>query len=481
MEPLLKKRLRTPLKLNLWFLPIVLVGTLVAFVTLGLTTNSILAALYISPVIGVGAGWLLVGWPRLITGKEGKPLVGKRAKPFLFFPIFPLISVVLYPVLGLMLTPFVDPAYMAYLSIALALVLGVGLAYLLVGFPPLVSDTKRAWGRIPPATKPWLSLPGGALIAIFLYYAIGIGLTRTPLPVDYATWGAIILSLVLGYALAILIFGFPKPKRNVSEMVPRVAAPMRPLAFAIVLVVLTPLFSFALGPFIGAIPGLPPKSDLYLTLLAAFILSFGVAALVIGLPHRWRRLADYKGGVPDHVRLALFLPLWAALTLGLTVTANVAGLGIAVSALVAALVTVGPALVATGAWRRISNPDSIRRAWETPDTLKPVFMILLWVFLSLVFFGLTRVVYATFRYNLFVGAALGLIATVLIVEAPLIGEWRAERRNGRDEEKRLRALRKERLAAAKPQKAPRTKTDGQATSAGAAASKPGFLGRFRRK
>lgn len=442
MEPALKKL--PPLRRALLFVPIALLAALLAFLLVGFPTDQVALAILVAPFAGVAVAWWLVGWPQ-IARKDGKPLVEPRVKPWLFFVAFPLYLAFAYPFLGLALSPILPPALVVYAPLGLAVVVAAVGAYFTTGFPSFGKDAQAAWGRIPPKTRPWLSIPVGLLLSLVFYFLLGWALTvYTGAP--WAPLLALPVGLVAGFALAILLLGFPRPERSVAQMVPRPPGNARPGLLVATWLLLGLPCAFAAGLLLALVPFVPRAYELPTSLLAGFLLSFGLAVLVWGLPGRWRKLPDYTPGVSPEVRVALVFPLTVGIAGLVSFSLGFAGLDFALALLFGTLVGIVVAVLATGTHRRLREaraPEAI------PEKVKPLLLFPVWIVVaSLLFVPLTWALPAWLPLNLVAALLVGFVVAFLLIERDVYGEWRGERARKRAFRAELRRMRAERLGAA---------------------------------
>jgi hypothetical protein len=372
VEPLL--RTLKPRDRAVAFVPAALGGAVVLFLLLAYPTNQIAVSLLVAPFGGLAIAWLLLGWPRLARA-DGTPYVTPRAKPWFFFPVFILLSVFLYPFLGLALTPYVPLAFVVYAPLALAVALAGVASFYLVGFPPIWDDFMIAWGRVPAGTRPWLSVPAALALSLGLYFLVGWSLTAfASLP--WAPLVAFPIALLAGAALAVLVFGLPRPARGVAELVPAPPGNARPILFGTTWFVSTAILLYAVGALLTsyAPPSLPARGVLPISVVVAAILSLGIAVLVWGTPAKWRRLPDYTPGVAPEVKAALLPGLWIVATLVLTVVAGLAGLDFLPSLASSAIVAFAVVVVAAGGLRSIRH-----RRPSIPEAIQPAVFFVAWV------------------------------------------------------------------------------------------------------
>lgn len=472
MEPLLKKW--SPVRRAVAFVPFVILGALLAFLLVGFPTNQIAIAILVAPFAGVAFAWLLVGFPR-VARKDGRPLVEPRVKPWLFFVAFPLYALFAYPFLGLALSPFLPPALVVYVPMGLALAIaGVG-AYFTTGFPAFGKDVRDTWARVPPKTRPWLSIPIGLVLSLVLYFLIGWGLTAY-LGVPWAPLAALPLGLVLGFTLAVLALGFPRPEKPVKDLVPRAPGNARPGLLVATWLLLGLPCAFAAGLALGYVPFVPAEYELAASLLIGFLLSFALAVLVWGLPGRWRKLPDYTPGVSNEVRVALVLPLTFAVAAVVAFALGLAGLDLLPSLLIGTVLGLASAVLATGTHRTLRQT---RAPATIPEKVKPLLLFPTWIVLAaVVFVPLTWFLPAWFPINLAIALLVGFAVAFILVERDVLGEWRGERARKRALKADIRRIRAERLGAAP---AAAASAPAPAAPPADAPAKRGFLARIGRK
>lgn len=429
--------------------------SLIVFLFLGFTLTSsapqldgFLIALIAGPAIGVTAARLLYGWPRFET-KEGKPLVGPRARPYLFFPLTTVFAGAFYVVLGVALSPVLPVSVVVYVPLAVGVLGGAALAYFLVGFPPLVTEARAQWSRVPPAHRPWLFFPFAVAFALVAYFLLGVALTNTPMSPTLQPLVALPLGAILGGVAAYFLVGFPKPTKSVREYVPDVPGRRRPLAFAVTFLVAGVPLSFLVGLALGLVPNFPHGALLPLALAAGYVAALGVAAAAWGTPKRWRQFADYKPGLPEGARIALFVPTVLALAVVGAATSAAVGGDMFLGVLVGTALGVLAGLVVSGAWARLRRARGASPTLlpELPDKVKPLVAFPVWFLTGgIVFLVLMYALPAYSTTHLIIAFVVGCVVSVGLVEEPAIREWLAARRAERERAAALEARRREALA-----------------------------------
>ena len=450
-------------KRNLLFGPIAFGVFVVVFLALGFATQDVFWPLVVALPVSVAAAWALVGWPE-VRRKDGRPLVDPRMRPYLFFPALLVGFVVLYPFWGVVLTKVaVPPAYSAQLAIALALLTGIGAAYLLFGFPNVLRGARDAYGRIPPERRPFLFFPVFAVVFLLLYLGLGVGTTQamgrlrgqTVLLLNIQVLLLLPVSILVAALVAYLLVGFPRPQKPLREAMPKVTGRHRPKAFLVTFllagapltVVMGTLLSWAAAQQQSA-AFLPGEVVLPLALLLGYSLSLGVAALAWGTPRRWRRYDDYTPGLSPRGRIGAAGAAALAVLLAIVIGAGLAGVDIFWGLLVGLILGGAVALLITGAHRRIAA----RRGAPTlmpdlPEGAKSLVLFTSWLVLALVVFSvMTYALPDLVAWNALLALVLGLGISLFVVEQGLLVDALRERREEKAKRKAWEQRRKEALA-----------------------------------
>ncbi|MHB8586135.1 MAG: hypothetical protein ACYDDF_09930 [Thermoplasmatota archaeon] len=369
MEPILKKI--PPLRRAAFFIPSAIVAGLIVLLGIAIPTNNIALAVLVSPIAGILIAWVLLGWPRLVKA-DGSPMIAPRLRPWLFFPVAIILAIFLYPFAGLALTAYVPIDYVVYAPMAAAVVMAIGLAYLATGFPPIWKDFRELWGRVPPRTRPWLAVPVALVLSLSFYFLVGWALTSYE-SLSWAPLAALPVALLLGVALAVLVFGVPKPERPVGEMLPKPSASARPFLLLATWIVFGVLLTLGSGVAITSSGALPRSQELIVSTLVGFVLAFPIATLVWGLPRRWRKLPDYTPRHDPEVRIAAVPALGMVVLIFATLLLGNVGLDIVPSFGLGFVLSVLAMALLGGGFRRILRP----RIPDFPETVQPVIFLTL--------------------------------------------------------------------------------------------------------
>lgn len=446
-------------KRNLWFGPSALGLALVAFVLVGFTmtaaapeANGVLVALLFGPALGVAGAWALFGWPQLTT-RTGKPLVSARWRPFLWFPLFVVFSAVGYVVLGTFLTPILPPTLLAYVALGVSVIAAGVVAFWLVGFPHLVRFAKDQWATVPVDRRPFLFFPIAAVLTLLFYFLLGLAITQTAIPLSVQPLIVLPIAITLACVAAFFLVGFPKPKRSLKTYVPEVPGRSRPLAFLVTWLLAGLPLAYLAGLALSLAPAFPHAALLPLALVLGYAAAVGVAALAWGTPRSWRRFSDYKPGLPQGARVALFVPILVGFAIVGSVVAYALGLdlfwGILLGGAVGALV----GLRASGAWSKLTE---MRAGSKTllppmPDMVKPLVLFPTWILVGGLLFVVVTYAFPTlFAVAFVLAAVLGLAVAVLLVEEATIRETMADRRERKAQEAERKRRRAEALAKLAP-------------------------------
>lgn len=461
MQPVLSKL--PPMRRMVLF-PAIAAGVfLLAFLILALATQHFLLTMLLAPTLGIGAAYVLVGFPEL-RKKDGTPLVEPKVKPYLFFALAPLLFLVLYPLLGVALTGTPVPLkWLAIVSLGLSLVLGCALAYVLVGFPNLYGAALKQYQTIPPERRPFLFFPLFVLFFLVGYLVLGVASTRLlpKVPADPVALLNVQVLVILPVAAllaagaALLLVGFPKPTKAPSEYLPKVTGKRRPQLFLATFVLAGIPLTLVVGALLTAIAKtdaaseafLPPDLVLPLALVLGYTLSLGIAALAWGTPRQWRRYDDYTPGLPPKARVPAIVAASLATALGIVVIFGVAGLDIFWGLIVGILAGGLVLLAGTGGLRLIlARRKEATLVPDLPDGLKPLILFPAWFLLAgFLFAVLTYTLPGLVALNAVLGLVVGLVVSILLLEAPLWKEMREERRLQKEkrrawEERRAAAL-----------------------------------------
>ncbi|HET6404800.1 MAG TPA: hypothetical protein VFH78_09140 [Candidatus Thermoplasmatota archaeon] len=443
-------------KRTLSFAPFAAGIFLLSFLIVAFSTQNILLALLLPPVIAVGGAWALVGWPELRM-KDGKPLVDPRVKPYLFFVLAPLLALVLYPILGVLLTQAGVPLKrLALVSIALSVLAAVALAYYLVGVPNVFAIARKQYADIPPERRPYLFFPLFVLFFLVLFLTLGVVSTRLVGRISPTDPAALLniqvlvllpLCILIAALLAWLLVGIPKVLTAPAHHIPRVPGRHRPRAFLATLVLAGILLTYGVGALLTFFTPLSSALVLPLALLVGYGLATGIAFLAWGTPARWRSYEDYRPILPPEARMPLRIVLAIGLGLAAAVAIGLAGIDLFWGALVGLLVAGVAALVVTGTHRRIlARRGESTLVPDLPDALKPLILFPTWIVISFILFAvLTYLLPGLVAVNVVVGVTVGLLVAFLLLEQPLLQELREERRRERQKRKEWEARRRARL------------------------------------
>lgn len=457
MKPVLSKQ--PPMRRTVLFGPVLFGLFLVTFLVLGFATDLFLLSLLVSLPLALAGAVALLGWPQ-VTRKDGSPLVPPRWKPFLFFPLAPLLALLFYPLVGAVVTMAgVPPAYIAWLSLAVALPAGIVLAYFLVGFPRLWSAARAQYERVPRERRPFLFFPLFVVFFVIIYFGLGVGTTQamkgaedTSLLLNLQVLVLLPVSLALAALGAWLLVGIPKPSRSPTEYLPKVTGRHRPLAFFLTFLVVGLLLTVAVGAGLTVLASrssvpLPSALVLPLGVLLGFSLSLGITALAWGTPARWRQYEDYRPGIPPRARLPLYLGTALAVAIVVTAIFGLAGADIFWGILTGALLGLIVGLQLAGIMGRIAarrRADSL--VPDLPDGIKPLVLFPTWFLLAgLLFAILTYTLPELVAWNALASLVLGLLVAFFLVEQPLWKDLREDRRRERERRKAFEARRKQAL------------------------------------
>lgn len=441
-----------PLALVVLVLGYFLLG--LAYASLGLPVGwSAIVSLAGAVVLALVLPYLLVGFPDV--GTSAGLLVGRVPEgwwehtPWLFFPLALVLGLLSYMLVGLAYTASPLPSlYLTQVSLLLATVAGLGLAYLAVGFPDTPEALRHPLGTVPEDRRPWLLFPLGLVLATVLFLALGVAYTSTPfLPTDLGLPVALLLAVILGFGGAYLLVGAPTPEEPVRDRVPEMPPAGRPVAFAVTFLAAGPILAFLLGSALALVPGvplLPQPWFLPLALLLGYLAAFAIAAAIWGVPGDWKGVP--APGLPEDARLALVLPLAIVLAALFTFLVELfTPLGLVVSALVGVSAGVLAALYGTGATDRLEASDRETLLPELPETVKPLVFLPAWVGLGTLLTFLLGYVGVPFTWALVAGVSLGFAGALVVVEEPLLRQALDRRRQRKAREEELEQRRRELL------------------------------------
>ncbi|HWG91988.1 MAG TPA: hypothetical protein VNZ52_14150 [Candidatus Thermoplasmatota archaeon] len=463
--PLLKKQ--SQLVRNLAFVPVAALGSFIGFAIGEVSTESFGIALPVGLLLGIAVAYLVCGTPKAKIPQVKLPKVSPKAKPYLWFPITAVLFGVLYFLIGLGLTAYtqIDLKLLAYISITASLLLAGTAAFLMVGFPNLIKAPKEAYEKIPKEKRPLLFYPLSALFVGILFIGLGVGLSASGLfqtrpggpgliPELYLPLVCLGLSIPMGGGLAYLLVGFPKPKRSLSDSIPRVKPKHKPLAFALTFLLLGPLLSFPIGYGFSQVPAIPPLVLFPVALVLGYVLSFGLSVLTWGTPARWREEGvTVRLFATPRARLLLAPPVGIAVGGLVLFLFGAAGLELRFGILAGVPLGLLAGLAAGGVLQQYSQARGDHLVPAVPEKFKLLVFLGTWatvaflLFYGLGFLGLNP------PWNTMVALAVGLVVGFLVTEESLFRQWREERRARSERKAYLKQLRAERLGLAKPKKA----------------------------
>lgn len=253
---------------------------------------------------GVALGLALFGPPPLakVPADAWKRVPADR-KPWTFFPLALVLFALLYYGLGVALTAYVpsDDAPQALIALPIALLVGCGLAYLLVGIPRPRRSMQEVLPTIPAKGRPALFAATIVLLGPFFGFLLGPFVTAAALPGVLDLYAGLAAGLVLAAALAFVVWGGPGRWSRHGEWRTEIAPPVRLALFAptalLVGVVAAAVADVAGAPFsaalaVGAVLG-----------LAAGLAASGGLRRVPSAPKALRE-------TPEIVKPLLFLAAW---------------------------------------------------------------------------------------------------------------------------------------------------------------------------
>lgn len=447
------------------FFPLVLVITLLSYVALGVAYSSAglpvawsaVVPLALALVLAVAGSYLLVGFPSL--GRYGTAAVERVPEgywehtPWLFFPLALVLGLVAYFLVGLAYTSSPLPElYLTQVAVGVAVVAGLGLAYLAVGFPDPPEAVRRPQQAVDEDRRPWLFFPLGLAITLVLFLVLGVAYTSAAfLPAGLGLPVTMVLAAALGFGASYALVGVPTPEEPVGSYAPEVPPAARPVAFVVTVLLVGPLLAFLAGSLLAAAEAVLPASValvpqpffLPLALILGYLAAFGVATLVWGVPGRWKGVP--APGLPEDARLALVLPL-AILLAGLFtfLVELFTPLGLLASILIGGSAGILAALYGTGATDRLDTSDRETLLPELPETVKPLVLVPAWVGIGALLTFLLGFVGLPIAWSLVAGVSLGFAAALVLVEEPLL-RAAAERRRERKARKQELQRRREEL------------------------------------
>lgn len=440
------------------FLPLALVAGFLVFAIVGILVQEFEIALLVGLLAGPAIAYGAVGAPltRAQVGqglaKVPRPPPDKR--PLLFFPAAIVTAALLYFILGVVITSTpLDEDLLALIALGVCVPAAIVVGYLLFGFPkpkgPL-RDMKSPLERIPAEKRPLLFFPLGLLLAAPLYFIAGFAFTEF-LDADIAVLLALVLGLVVGFAIAYRLVGVPRGTmlRQRLDKLPEVPARARPFAFVAFVLVVGALIAVLLGGTVGAIDQLSGEAALDLAfplfLLAGWLLAVPLAGRLFGYPTPDRPLREYAPRLAPEQRPAALLPL----TLGLGVllmfllgtVLGLVPLGDLEDAALSAALAFPLAFFAAMAILRIPLREMDPRGLErVPERAKPLVALALTLFLGTLAFALLGQVLPGFVEAVLVSYAFGLAIALVLVDRPSRPGTarRARREHEREVEQRLR-------------------------------------------
>ncbi|MBI4394187.1 MAG: hypothetical protein HY556_10415 [Euryarchaeota archaeon] len=428
---------------NLLFLPLIAAAYLVLLPIVGVLTQDLIIAFVVSLPPAVGIGYVLVGLPRFATDprdllRKNLPKITPDRRRALFIPGFLVLTAIAYVIAGILLTGGpVHPDYVAIGAIAVALVVAGVIATLLFGLPD-TRAVKALLPNIPPERKPALFLPAGLLIALVLFFVLGIAITQVVTAGDYGALAAFFLSILIGFGVAYKVFGLPKTGRIPVERIPRVAPQLRSYASIATILILGPILAVVAGGLIAGLPQVAPDLQLYAGVLAGFLIAVVVAWRLFGPPALSAGVLEYVPRIPRGARPYLFFPFWFGISAGMTIAVETL-LKIELYPVILGSLGVGfiLAVVITGRVKRFARSpgDTVKGLSET----RRAFLFLpAWLVLGTIFYFLAG--YAVREASLTILAAypLAFLLTLLVFEGNVIGGAMRTGRERKAHEKTMR-------------------------------------------
>jgi hypothetical protein len=435
---------------NLLFLPVIAVAYLVLIPIVGVLTQDLVIAFVVSLPPAGALAYVLVGLPRFTKDpreilRKSLPRITPDRRRALFIPGFLVLTAVVYVIAGILLTGSpVHPDYVALGAIAVALVAAGALSTLLFGLPD-TRAVKAFIPNIPPERKPALFLPAGLLIALVLFFVLGITITQVVTAGDYGALAAFFLSIVIGFGVAYRIFGLPKTGRIPVEKIPRVAPQLRSYASIATILILGPILAVVAGGLIAGLPQVAPDLQLYAGILAGFLIAVVVAWRLFGPPALSAGALEYVPRLPRGARPYLFFPIWFGISAGITIAVETL-LKIELYPVILGSLGVGfiIAVVITGRIKRFARSpgDTVKGMSET----RRAFLFLpSWLVLGTIFYFLAGYAVREAFLTILAAYPLAFLLTLLVFEGDVIG---GAMRSGRERKAREKAIRdqvKERL------------------------------------
>lgn len=318
-----------------WFFPLLaLVLGAIVYVLAGLAYTMVealpagygsWAALVLALVAGPALAYLLVGAPSPVPPlRDAWARVPEERRPWLTVPLGLLLATVLFLLLGLAWTALPLPtAAMVPGSLALALLLGFGIAAALLGVPTPQRSPRELVPEVPARARPVAFLVTLLVLGPVLAFLVGIPLSRLASVLPSTLLFP--LSLLLGYLLAFVAsaawWGLPGRWKGVP--VPGVPEDVR-------LALLLPL-ALAGGAVLAFLLELLLPIGLFPSILVGGSLGLLLALRATGATQRVRprNRTTLLPDLPDTVKPLVLLPLTLVLGTLLFFTLGYVGLGFA--------------------------------------------------------------------------------------------------------------------------------------------------------
>lgn len=235
-----------------------------------------------------------------------KPLLSKVAparRTLLFAPVALFAAFLAFFIVGLIAGVFIVAAL-------LALPLGLGVAWLFLGTPDLRRKDGRPW--IEPKVRPYMSIPTAALVALVLYYVVGIVVTPIEaIPIAVVSYITIAVALAGGVAAGVLLFGAPPVARAPRDAYAKIPPEKRPYLFFPLAFLFFAIVYYGLGTALTSY-GPPSLPQALVAIPVALVSGAALAYLLVGFPRPKRKLAETPP-IPARARPVLFAATVVAL------------------------------------------------------------------------------------------------------------------------------------------------------------------------
>ncbi|MHB8604401.1 MAG: hypothetical protein ACYDCK_04020 [Thermoplasmatota archaeon] len=273
-------------------------------------------AIFVAALVGVIGAFLAVGFPHLghfFTDAWAK--VPPENRPWLFFPLAGLFALLIFFLVGIgIAATSLSVDLQPFISLPVAILLAIPLAYFLVGFPKPKRKVSEMVPTVPGRARPLAFLITALVAFAPLAYVAGLLLGLAPaLAGNVAFPLALLAGAFLALGLAALVWGTPRRWRRFPDYKPGMPLAVR-RALALPIAVLVG----GVGVLVANVVGF----DLFLGAFAGLVIGIALALLVSGVFGRAERgntqssepPAAARAELPDKVKPLAIFATWALVT-----------------------------------------------------------------------------------------------------------------------------------------------------------------------